>query len=41
MEALTPEVYDALLEIYEDYDYRLLIDYANYTSTFELKEVKS
>tara|TARA_B100000131_G_C18054629_1_gene587860 strand:+ start:491 stop:616 length:126 start_codon:yes stop_codon:yes gene_type:complete len=41
MEALTPEVYDALLEIYEDYDYRLLIDYRNYTSTFELVEVES
>ena len=30
--------YEALLEVYEDKDYNLIVDYKNYTSTFVLKE---
>lgn len=38
MKPLDPKVYDALLEVYRDKDYDLMIDYRNLTSTFILKE---
>ena len=38
MQPLDPKVYEALLEVYEDKDYHLHVDYKNYTSTFILKE---
>ena len=38
MQPLDPKVYEALLEVYEDKDYNLIVDYKNYTSTFFLKE---
>ena len=39
MQPLDPKVYEALLEVYEDKDYNLIVDYKNYTSTFVLKAV--
>ena len=39
MKPLDPKVYDALLEVYHDKDYDLMIDYRTLTSTFILKEV--
>ena len=38
MQPLDPKVYEALLEVYEDKDYHLFVDYRNYSSTFVLKE---
>ena len=38
MKPLDPKVYDALLEVYHDKDYDLMIDYRTLPSTFILKE---